>query len=124
MDMAHSQGRAWHSAAVASIDELARKGRNFSVLCALGRSEPMNMSQFTKASHLVPDRAKVLREELEEHGLIAVKVVRSQGPADILEIKLTPMGRDVARLIVAADDVLRAGDGAGSANERARRRRD
>lgn len=105
--MARSQGRLRESPVVASVDELARKGRSFSVLCALGRADPVNMSQFTKASHLVPDRAKVLREELEEHGLIEVRVVRVQGPAEILEIRLTPTGREVAKRLVEVDDILR-----------------
>lgn len=105
---------------MASLDELARKGRSFSVLCALGRAEPVNMSQFTKSSHLVPDRAKVLREELKAAGLIDVTVVRVQGPAEILEIRLTPLGREVARRLVEVDDILK-GDAGGS--DRPRRRR-
>ena len=118
--MALAQGRACLSPAVASLDELARKGRAFSVLCALGRSEPVNMSQFTKASHLVPDRAKVLREELKAKGLIDVSVVRVQGPAEILEIRLTALGRDVAKHLVAVDDLLKGVDGG---SDRPRRRR-
>ena len=119
--MALPQGRVCHSAAVASLDELARKGRSFSVLCALGRADPVNMSQFTKASHLVPDRAKVLREELKAHGLIDVTVVRVQGPAEILEIRLTSLGREVARRLVEIDDVLKA---ASDKADRSRRRRE
>lgn len=118
--MAHSQGGLTHSAAVASLDELARKGRTFSVLCALGRTEPMNMSQFTKASHLVPDRAKILREDLVAHGLISSRVVRVQGPAEILEIRLTPVGRKVAERLVQIDDILKGESG----SERTRRRRE
>ena len=118
--MALPQGRVCHSAAVASLDELARKGRSFSVLCALGRAEPVNMSQFTKSSHLVPDRAKVLREELKAHGLIDVTVVRVQGPAEILEIRLTPLGREVARRLVEVDDLLKGGSGG---SDRPRRRK-
>lgn len=117
--MALPQGRACHSAAVASLDELARKGRSFSVLCALGRHEPVNMSQFTKASHLVPDRAKVLRQELAGYGLIDVTVIRVQGPAEILEIRLTPLGREVARRLVEVDNILQGADGA----DRSRRRK-
>lgn len=118
--MAHSQGGLTHSAAVASIDELARKGRTFSVLCALGRAEPMNMSQFTKASHLVPDRAKILREDLVAHGLISSRVIRVQGPAEILEIRLTPIGRKVAERLVEIDEILKAENG----TDKPRRRRD
>lgn len=117
--MALPQGRVCHSAAVASLDELARKGRSFSVLCALGREEPVNMSQFTKASHLVPDRAKVLREELKAHGLIDVSVVRVQGPAEILEIRLTALGREVAKRLVEVDDILKGTHGP----DRTRRRK-
>lgn len=106
---------------VVTLDQLARKGRSFSVLCALGRGEPFNMSQFTKASQLVPDRAKILREELKGHGLIAVTVVRVQGPAEILDIRLTPLGRDVARRLVEIDDTLKA---ASDKADRSRRKRD
>lgn len=115
--MAPPQGHVCHSAPVASLDELARKGRSFSVLCALGRTDPVNMSQFTKASHLVPDRAKVLREELKAHGLIDVTVVRVQGPAEILDIRLTPLGREVAKRLVEVDDLLKGTHG-GSGSKR------
>lgn len=118
--MAHSQGRVAYSADVASLDELARKGRSFSVICAMGRyGFPVNMSHFTKASQLVPDRAKVLREELLAHGLIDVRVVRVQGPAEILEIRLTPLGQQVAARLVEIDDLLQKA----SAEERGGRRR-
>lgn len=118
--MAHSQGGALHSAGVASLDDLARKGRSFSVLCALGRyPSPVNMSQFTKASQLVPDRAKVLREELLSYGLIDVRVVRVQGPAEILDIRLTPLGQQVAARLVEIDEILQKA----SAEDRGSRRR-
>jgi DNA-binding HxlR family transcriptional regulator len=117
--MALPQGCVCPSAAVASLDELARKGRSFSVLCALGRADPVNMSQFTKASHLVPDRAKVLREDLKAHGLIDVSVVRVQGPAEILDIRLTPLGREVAKRLVEVDDLLKGTHG----SDRGRKRR-
>lgn len=110
--------RAFHPCVV-SLDQLARKGRSFSVLCALGRGEPFNMSQFTKACHLVPDRAKVLRKELVSHGLIVANVVRVQGPAEILEIRLTPVGREVAKHLIAVDEVLKAAE----KPDRPRRRR-
>lgn len=66
------------------------------------------MSQFTRASLLVPERAKALREELVEMGILTAKVVRTQGTAELLEIALTPLGRALAGHAVAMDDALRA----------------
>ncbi|HEX2021570.1 MAG TPA: hypothetical protein VHH36_02595 [Candidatus Thermoplasmatota archaeon] len=91
-----------------TIDDLSAHRRALSVLAALGREEPINMARFTRASLLVPERAKALREALEGLGLLDVQVARTQGTAEILEIRLTPLGRQVAQRAVEMDDVLRA----------------
>lgn len=117
-DTAASQADVSDFTFVVTFDVLAKKGRFFSVLLHLARNEPINMSQFTRASHLVPDRAKVLRQELESYGLIDVKVVRVQGPAEILEIQLTPLGREVASHLIAIDDVLARPDERGGKGRR------
>lgn len=92
--------------AVASIRDLGNTRRAVNVLYHLCLREPVNMTEFTDASELFPNYAKRLREELETMGLIDVTVVRRQGPAEILEIRLTPVGREVAKRLVEIEELL------------------
>lgn len=75
-------------------------------LTRLARKEPVNMRQFTVASQLSSTAAKALRLELERLGLVAAKVLRSQGATEVYEISLTPLGRQVALHLVAVRDLL------------------
>ena len=107
--MARPQAVPDRSPSVAvTLDELARRGRALPVLALLATEESINMSQFTRATKLVPDRAKQLRLDLEGFGLIDVAVVRSQGAAEILDIRLTALGREVAEHVVAIREALEA----------------
>ncbi|HEX2022539.1 MAG TPA: hypothetical protein VHH36_07485 [Candidatus Thermoplasmatota archaeon] len=100
-----------------TINDLARRGA-ISVLAELGRKEKLTMRDFTTSSSLVADRAKILREELRELGLIDVRIVYKQGALELYEISLTPLGRAVAKHLVAVADVL---EGAGAATPKAER---
>lgn len=97
--------------AALTINDLARRGA-ISVLAELGRKETLTMREFTASSSLVADRAKILREELRELGLIDVRIVYKQGALELYEISLTTLGKAVAKHLVAVADVL---EGAGAA---------
>lgn len=95
--------------AVTDVAELSKKGRAFAVLCHMGRHEPLNMSEFTRAAGIGSDPAKKLRLWLVEHDLIRVQEIRQQGAVEIIEIHLTPLGRSVAKKLVEVDDLLVGG---------------
>lgn len=105
---------------VGLVDLLAHK-QSLHVLLGMGQlDQPVNMREFTAFSTHSPPRAKVLREQMEAAGLVAVKRVRRQGTAELIEISLTGLGRNIADHLVAVDDILRAEE---KRREREHRRR-
>lgn len=96
---------------MAPLAELAKKGAIRPLLALARRKDPVSASEFAAASRLLHESAKRLREELVAAGLVEVRVMRHQGPIELLEIGLTPAGREVARLLLEADAAIRrAGD--------------
>lgn len=45
---------------------------------------------------------------MQEFGLITVRKVRRQGTAELLEISLSGLGRNIADHLVAVDEILHA----------------
>lgn len=91
-----------------ALEDLGRRGRTFLVLASLARKEDaVTMTEFTHASRLVPEVARMLREDLERWGLVESEVVGRRGVVELLSIRLTPLGRDVATHVLALDDRLR-----------------
>lgn len=56
------------------------------------------MKQFTEASGYLHENAKILRADLEKWRLIDVQEVTVRGSVGYMEIRLTPAGREIARL--------------------------
>lgn len=92
---------------MASFAELSRKGAIRPLLALAREDGPITATQFAMASGLLHEAAKRLREELVAAGLVEVRVLRRQGVIEVLEVALTPVGRDVARLLLKADETLR-----------------
>jgi DNA-binding MarR family transcriptional regulator len=63
---------------------------------------------FTNAADLTESTAKQLREDLERAGLLSVEEIPVRG-AKQLRISLTPLGREVAQHLVAAEEALKRG---------------
>jgi DNA-binding HxlR family transcriptional regulator len=91
---------------VPSIHDLARRGA-ISVLAALGRKEPLSMEEFTAASGISESPAKILREDLQQMGFIAVEEIPIRGASKQFNIRLTPLGREVAQHLVAVEQALK-----------------
>ena len=91
-----------------ALEDLGRRGRAFLVLASLARKdEPVTMTEFTHASRLVPEVARMLREDLERWGLVESEIVGRRGVVELLSIRLTPLGRDIAAHVLALDERLR-----------------
>jgi hypothetical protein len=91
-----------------ALEDLGRRGRAFLVLATLARKEgAVTMTEFTHASRLVPEVARMLREDLERWGLVESEIIGRRGVVELLSIRLTPLGRDIAAHVLALDDRLR-----------------
>lgn len=90
------------------VEELLDRPRILRVLLALGRHEPLNFRQFTEASGHGRPYAQVLRQEMVDLDYIVERRLPGHGHAGILEIRLTPFGRNVAELLLALDDLVAA----------------
>lgn len=64
------------------------------------------MTEFTHASRLVPEVARTLREDMEGWGLVHSEVLGRRGAVELLSIRLTPLGREAARHVVALEELL------------------
>lgn len=95
---------------VVSLAELSRKGAIRPLLALARETGPITASQFAAASGLLHEAAKRLREELVAAGLVEVRVLRRQGVIEVLEVELTPAGRQVADLLLKAEETMRRGD--------------
>lgn len=90
-----------------TLEALSRRGRAFLTLAHLGRRDAsVTMTEFTQASRLVPEVARALREDMEGWGLVESEVLGRRGAVELLSIRLTPLGREAARHVVALDDLL------------------
>lgn len=91
----------------AALETLTRRGRAFLVLARMARHEgPVSMTAFARASLLAAERARLLREDLEALGLVVVEAREARGPVEVLSIRLTPLGREVAAHVLAIEDLL------------------
>lgn len=93
------------------FEELIRHRRALLVLAAMAGEEPYSMSEFTRVSRLVPERARELRHALEQMGLLKSEVVAPRGMLDLLSIRLTPLGRKVAEHALAIEELLEGDPG-------------
>ena len=91
----------------AAVMDLLERPRAARVLRALARREPLNQREFAEASDHSPEQAKALRDALERVGVIAVKALPGHGRAGVKEIRLTPVGREIAEHLVAVEDLAR-----------------
>ena len=90
-----------------TLEDLAHRGRAFLVLAHLGRREnAVTMTEFTHASRLVPEVARTLREDLERWGLVRSEIVGRRGVVELLSIRLTPLGRELARHVMTLETLL------------------
>jgi hypothetical protein len=80
-----------------------------SVRARLALDEPLNMRRFAMASQTAPRRARRLHAKLRDLGLVET-AYREQGVAQLHEIRLTPLGHDVARHVLAIADALLRGN--------------
>lgn len=64
------------------------------------------MTEFTHASRLVPEVARTLREDMEGWGLLQSEVLGRRGAVELLHIRLTPLGKEAARHVVALEELL------------------
>lgn len=93
--------------AVAGLEGLSKKGRSLLVLAYMARvGEPIGMSEFTRASTLVPEMARSLRDVLLAMGLIESRVASQRGVVEIQEITLTPLGGRVAGHVLDIEAIL------------------
>lgn len=76
------------------------------VLWALAREEPLNMSGLKRETGLAQDVAKEIRDQLAERGLLEICAVTPRGPVEVLEIRLTPLGREAARHVAELARIL------------------
>lgn len=91
-----------------ALEDLGRRGRAFLVLATLARKDgAVTMTEFTHASRLVPEVARMLREDLERWGLVQSEIIGRRGVVELLSIRLTPLGRDVATHVLALEERLR-----------------
>lgn len=95
---------------MATIADLAGR-RAIVVLAELGKRGKMSMAEFVEASTVTFVHARKLRLDLEKFGLVATEEIASRGAMREYEIRLTPLGREVAKHLVAVDEALRKGDG-------------
>lgn len=90
---------------MAALDDLGSP--ELSVLLRMAKhGETMHHRQFSVAAQVSPASAIRVRQRLEELGLIKVSLARRQGPAEVLDIVLTPLGRRVAEQFLAASDLM------------------
>lgn len=98
---------------MASLADLARKGAIRPLVALARENAPVTASEFAAASGLLHEAAKRLRQELAAAGLVEVRVLRRQGLIEVLEVELTPVGKEVSRLLLKADETLQRGRPAG-----------
>jgi hypothetical protein len=91
---------------VASLADLARKGAIRPLVALARENAPVTASDFAAASGLLHESAKRLRQELASAGLVEVRMLRRQGPIEVLEVELTPGGKEVAHLLLKAEEAL------------------
>lgn len=86
------------------LGDLDRRG----AILALARlhGHELNMADFAKAAELSGQPAKQLRIDLEGLGLIRVRETPVRG-ATLMTISLTPLGEEVARHLIAIDEILK-----------------
>lgn len=75
------------------------------------------MKEFKDAAEMHFDRAKELRDSLEELGLIKIDEVYITGARSETRIFLTPLGREVGLLLAAVEDRLQVEEKKTSRNE-------
>lgn len=90
-----------------TLADLAPRGRLFRALLTLHRRGPLTATEFQAACDVTSATARELRDLGVESGLLAVRTLFTRGPVDVLEVTLTPLGREVAGHLVAADDAMR-----------------
>lgn len=91
----------------ATLESISRRGRALLALAHLARREgAVTMTEFTHASRLVPEVARSLREDMETWGLVHSEILGRRGAVELLSIRLTPLGREAARHVVALEDTL------------------
>lgn len=76
------------------------KRRALAVLASLAdeHPNPMNTGDFVRASRLTPERARVLRDEMDRAGLTHTTPGPHRGVVITTQIRLTPKGLRIARL--------------------------
>lgn len=70
------------------------------------KDAPFNFREFSVSTQVSPRTAMKVRDRLAESGLIRVRVEREQGPTDVLEITLTPLGHRIGALAMKMDREL------------------
>jgi hypothetical protein len=91
---------------VASLADLGRKGAIRPLVALARETGPVTATEFAAASGLLHEAAKRLRQELAAAGLVEVRVLRRQGLIEVLEVELTPTGKEVACLLLKAEEAL------------------
>lgn len=99
------------SAYVPTLGDISRRGA-LPALAELARNhpKPLGAMAFARASGVDAGTAGRVRDEMIASGLIEAKIAREQGAVTEYEIRLTPLGLEIGRHLVAIDGVLaRAG---------------
>lgn len=91
----------------AAMLDLLERPRAARVLRALAVRGHLNQRGFAEASDHSPEQAKALRDALEQCGVLAVRALPGHGRAGVKEIRLTPMGREIAEHLAAIEDIVR-----------------
>lgn len=96
------------SACVAILRDLSRRGA-LPVLAELARQHPAPLGAmgFARASGVEAGTASRVRDELQQMGLIDASPSKQQGAITQYEIRLTPLGKQVADHVLAIDGLLR-----------------
>lgn len=81
--------------------------RALQTVMALARKEPMTQRELTIASGYVSENAKLLRDDLEKWGIVTTEELVVRGGIKYYEIRLTPLGREIAELAVKMDEVAK-----------------
>ena len=91
---------------VPKLADIARGGAVL-VLVRLGRKEPITNRELIEAAGGTDFYARQIRGDLVDAGLIEVEEVPISGATRQYNIRLTPVGREVARKLVEVDEVLK-----------------
>jgi hypothetical protein len=68
---------------------------------------PIDAMAFAEATGAATKTAKVIREKFQMLGIIEAKLVVDRGAVQELEIRLTPLGRELAEHALAMEEALR-----------------